>query len=313
MAYEYLNALKDILVYGGISDCDMEKGMVRCDVNVSVRPQGQKELGAKIEIKNMNSFSGVRKALEYEIARQIGVLGSGGKLVQSTRRWDDVAGITEEMRTKEYAHDYRYFPDPDLMAFEPTEVWLEEVSRRVVELPLARKQRFMRDYQLPATDAQAFVWDVPLGKYFEGVAKKSKVPKAVANWIINNLRAKMTESQSTLTGLRFSAESIPELVELVESGRISNKIAQDVFAEMFATGEGPAKIVERKGLAQVSDTGAIEKFVDEAIAANPGPAADFRAGKAAALNFLKGQVMKLSKGKANPALAGESLERKLKS
>src|SRR5437773_2144590 len=183
MAYEYLNALKDILVYGGISDCDMEKGMVRCDVNVSVRPQGQKELGAKIEIKNMNSFSGVRKALEYEIPRQIGVLGSGGKLVQSTRRWDEVAGITEEMRTKEYAHDYRYFPDPDLMAFEPTESWLEQVSSRVVELPLARKERVMRDHQLPATDAQAFVWDVPLGKYFEDVAKKSKAPKAVANWI----------------------------------------------------------------------------------------------------------------------------------
>src|SRR5437870_3892231 len=216
MAYEYLNALKDILIYGGVSDCDMEKGMVRCDVNVSVRPQGQEELGAKIEIKNMNSFSGVRKALEYEIARQIGVLGSGGKLVQSTRRWDDVAGITEEMRTKEYAHDYRYFPDPDLMAFEPTEAWLEEVSRRVVELPLARKQRFMRDYQLPATDAQAFVWDVPLGKYFEGVAKKSKAPKAVANWIINNLRAKLTESQTTLAELKFKPEALPELIELVD-------------------------------------------------------------------------------------------------
>ena len=312
MAYEYLNALKDILVYGGVSDCDMEKGMVRCDVNVSVRPQGQKDLGAKIEIKNMNSFSGVRKALEYEIPRQIEVLKKGGKLIQSTRRWDDVAGITEEMRTKEHAHDYRYFPEPDLMPFEPTEAWMEEVSKRVVELPLARKRRFMKDYQLPAPDAQTFVWDAPLGNYFETVAKQAKNPKAVANWVINNLRAKLTESLTTLQHVKFRPGAIPELVDLVESGKISNKIAQDVFAETFATGESPAKVVEKKGLAQVSDAGAIEKLCDEAIAANPGPAADFRAGKVAALNFLKGQVMKLSKGKANPALVGEILERKLK-
>ena len=313
MAYEYLNSLKDILVYGGISDCDMEKGMVRCDVNVSVRPKGKTELGAKIEIKNMNSFSGVRKALEYEIPRQMEVVKRGGKLIQSTRRWDDATGTTEEMRTKEFAHDYRYFPDPDLMPFQPTEAWLEEVSKRVVELPLARKQRFMREYQLPAPDAQAFVWDAPLGNYFETAAKQAKNGKSVANWVINNLRAKLAESSTTLPELKFQPDAIPELVDLVESGKISNKIAQDVFAEMFASGDAPAKIVEKKGLVQVSDTGAIEKFCDEAIAANPGPAADFKAGKAAALNFLKGQVMKLSKGKANPALVGQILEKKLKS
>jgi len=312
MAYEYLNALKDILIYGGVSDCDMEKGMVRCDVNVSVRPKGQKELGAKIEIKNMNSFSGVRKALEYEIPRQIAVLSQGGKLVQSTRRWDDAAGITEEMRTKEHAHDYRYFPEPDLMPFEPTEAWLEEVSSRVVELPLARKQRFMGDYQLPASDAQTFVWDKPLGSYFEAIAQQARNPKAVANWVINNLRAKLAESQIGLADLKFNPALILELVDLVDSGKISTKIAQDVFAEMFTSGEAPGKIVEKKGWAQVSDTGAIERFCEQAIAANPGPAADFKAGKAAALNFLKGQVMKLSKGKANPALAGEILERKLR-
>ena len=312
MAYAYLNALKDILVYGGVSDCDMEKGMVRCDVNVSVRPKGQTELGAKIEIKNMNSFSGVRKALEYEMPRQIEVLTKGGKLLQSTRRWDDVAGITEEMRTKEHAHDYRYFPEPDLMPFEPTSAWLQEVTARVVELPLARKQRFMRDYQLPAADAQTFVWDVSLGRYFEAVAAKAKNTKAIANWVINNLRAKMAESGIGLADLKFPATGITELVELVDSGKISSKIAQDVFSEMFATGESPGAIVQRKGLAQVSDAAAIEQFCDQAIAANPGPAADFRAGKIAALNFLKGQVMKLSKGKANPALVGEILERKLK-
>jgi aspartyl-tRNA(Asn)/glutamyl-tRNA(Gln) amidotransferase subunit B len=292
MAYEYLNALKDILIYGGISDCDMEKGMVRCDVNVSVRPKGQTELGAKIEIKNMNSFSGVRKALEYEIPRQIGVLKSGGKLIQSTRRWDDMAGM---------------------IPFQPTEPWLEEVSNRVVELPLARKQRFMRDYQLPASDGQTFVWDKELGNYFEQVAKGAKNPKAIANWVINNLRAKLTESQTALSAVKFKPDALLELTDLVDSGKISNKIAQEVFAEMFATGEGAARIVEKKGLAQVSDTSAIEKFCDDAIAANPRPAADFKAGKVAALNFLKGQVMKLSKGKANPALVGEVLERKLKS
>ena len=338
MAYEYLNALKDILIYGCVSDCDMEKGMVRCDVNVSVRPNGANELGAKIEIKNMNSFSGVRKALEYEIPRQIEVLKNGGKLVQSTRRWNDVAGITEEMRTKEHAHDYRYFPEPDLMPFEPTDDWLAEVKKRVVELPLARKQRFMRDYQLPASDAQTFVWDVPLGNYYEDIARQSKNPKAVANWVINNLRAKLAEGSSrrkealtsfddsarqdgslltsaarvTLTDLKFKPEAILELVGLVETKTISTAIAQQVFGEMFDTGESPAAIVRNKGLAQVSDTGAIEKFCDEVIAANPGPVSDFRNGKAAALNFLKGQVMKLSKGKANPAVVGEILERKLK-
>ena len=336
MAYEYLNALKDILIHGGVSDCDMEKGMVRCDVNVSVRPVGTRELGAKIEIKNMNSFSGVRRALDYEIPRQIAAVKRGEKLIQSTRRWDDVAGITEEMRTKEHAHDYRYFPDPDLMPLAPTDAWLAEVKSRVVELPLARKQRFMREYQLPAPDAETFVNDVPLGNYFEGIAKQSKNPKAVANWVINNLRAKLSESSSrresalteesetdqsgltsaatgaTLADLKFKPEVLLELVALVEAKTISSTAAQTVFAEMFETGKSPATIVQEKGLAQVSDTGAIEKFCDEAIAANPNSVADYKAGKLAALNSLKGQVMKLSKGKANPALVGEVLERKLK-
>ncbi len=312
MAYEYLNALKEILVYGGISDCDMEKGMVRCDVNISVRPVGQKELGAKIEIKNMNSFSGVRHALEYEIPRQIGVVSKGGKLSQETRRWDDVTGMTETMRSKEQAHDYRYFPEPDLMPFVPDEPYIASIKACVVELPLARKQRFMRDYQLPASDAQTFVWDVPLGGYFESAAKASKSPKAVANWVINNLRARLTETKTTLAEIKFPPAALAELIDLVDSGKISSRIAQDVFAEMFNTGEAPAVIVQKKGLLQVSDTGAIEKFCDEAIAANPKSAEDFRAGKVAALNFLKGQVMKLSKGKANTNLIGEILEKKLK-
>jgi aspartyl-tRNA(Asn)/glutamyl-tRNA(Gln) amidotransferase subunit B len=312
MAYEYLNALKDILIYGGVSDADMEKGMVRCDVNVSVRPKGQKALGKKIEIKNMNTFSGVRRALLYEIPRQIDVLNSGGQLFQETRRWDDEGGITELMRSKEEAHDYRYFPEPDLMPFEPTDQWLNEVKARVVELPLSKKQRMIKDYQLPASDAQTFVWDAPLGLYFETVAKQSTNPKAVANWVINNLRAKLGETGTAIRDLKFKPEAIIELVSLVDSKKISSAIAQQVFSDMFESGETPSAIVEKKGLAQVSDTGAIEKFCDEVIGANQKSAEDFRAGKVAALNFLKGQVMKLSKGKANPNLVGEILERKLK-
>ena len=312
MAYEYLNALKDVLVYGGVSDCDMEKGMVRCDVNVSVRPKGETKLGAKIEIKNLNSFSGARRALEHEIPRQIGIVSKGGKLSQETRRWDDEAGVTELMRSKEDAHDYRYFPEPDLMPFTPDEVWIGEVKKRVVELPLARKQRFMREFQLPPADAQTFVADVPLGDYFSSIAAGAKNPKAIANWIINNLRAKLAESQAALEELKFKPAAILELVALVDSGKISSKIAQDVFAEMFASGTAPAAIVEQRGWAQVSDTGAIEQFCNDAIAANPKSAVDFKTGNVNALNFLKGQVMKASKGKANPALVGEILEKKLR-
>ncbi|MBW8865202.1 MAG: Asp-tRNA(Asn)/Glu-tRNA(Gln) amidotransferase subunit GatB, partial [Verrucomicrobia bacterium] len=193
MAYAYLNALTEILHQGGVSDCDMEKGMVRCDVNVSVRPVGSKGLGAKIEIKNMNSFSGVRRAAEYEINRQIEAVKRGEKLIQSTRRWDDAAGMTEQMRTKEDAHDYRYFPEPDMMPLAPTDAWLAEVKAKVTELPLARKQRFMRDYQLPAGDADVFKTNPELGGYYEGIAKQAKNPKAVANWVINNLQAKLAE------------------------------------------------------------------------------------------------------------------------
>ena len=338
MAYAYLNALTEILHQGGISDCDMEKGMVRCDVNISVRPKGTTALGAKIEIKNMNSFSGVRRAAEYEIARQIEVVSKGGKLVQSTRRWDDVAGITEEMRTKEHAHDYRYFPEPDLMPMQPSDDWIAAVRTRLVELPLVRKQRLMRDYQLPAGDAEVFKSDLAMGNWFEQAALKISTDiqgeqrikwfKTLANFVINNLRGSIRKQimllyaspdyeegvtkLPSLNDLKFRMEDLLELVALVENKTISNSAAQTVFAEMFATGQAPAAIVQAKGLAQVSDTGAIEKFCDDALAANPAAVADYRGGKLAALNSLKGQVMKLSKGKANPALVGEILERKLK-
>lgn len=312
MAYAYLMALKELLIQGGVSDCDMEKGMVRCDVNVSVRPVGQKELGAKIEIKNMNTFSGVRRALEYEIPRQIEVVRSGGRLRQETRRWDDDAGITETMRSKEDAHDYRYFPEPDLMPFEPDAEWLAAVRSRVVELPLGRKQRLMREYQLPASDAETLKADPALARFFEAAAAGSSSPKAVANWVINNLRAQLAGSGTGVETVKFPASAVRDLVGLVDAGTISSSIAQTVFAEMFATGEAPQLVVERKGLAQVSDTGALEVLCDAAIAANPKSVEDYRAGKGAALNFLKGQVMKASKGKANPSVIGELLERKLR-
>src|SRR5437867_528450 len=225
-------------------------------------------------------------------------MNSARRQTQTFARSVSVCPVCCPWRTKKHVHDYRYFPEPDLMPFEPTAEWLAEVKKRVVELPLARKQRFMRDYQLPASDAQTFVWDVPLGNYFENIARQSKNPKAVANWVINNLRAKLTESHTTLADLKFKSEGIVELIGLVESKSISTSIAQQVFGEMFDTGESPAAIVQKKGLAQVSDTGAIERLCQEVIAAHPGPVSDFKSGKVAALNFLKGQVMKLSKGKA---------------
>lgn len=311
MACDYLNALTDILVRGGISDCDMEKGMVRCDVNVSVRPKGSKALGAKIEIKNMNTFSGVRRALDYEIPRQIAAVQRGERLAQETRRWDDVGGITESMRSKEDAHDYRYFPEPDLMPFEPGDSWLAAVRALVVELPLARKRRFMEQFQLPSSDAQALTDDDEAGNYFQRIAAGHRSPKTIANWVINNLKGKLAESGSNFRELRFPEVGIPQLVDLVEAGKISTTMAQEVFLEMFRTGELPGGIVERRGLSQVSDTGAIEAICRQVIEAHPKSADDFRAGRGAALNFLKGQVMKLSKGKANPGVVGDVLERLL--
>ncbi len=319
MAYEYLNALKEVLMQGSVSDCDMEKGMVRCDVNVSVRPKGAKELGAKIEIKNMNSFSGVRRALEYEIPRQIEVLKNGGKLIQSTRRWDDVAGITEEMRTKEHAHDYRYFPDPDLMPLAPDDDWLAEVKSRVVELPLARKQRLTRECHITPYDAGVLAQNPILGGYFENQirlvpsGKVASFGKPIANYIINTLPAftQATGQAPEKVISHLPPSGVYDVASAQLSGQISASAGQTVFHKMCETGKAPQMLIQELGLAQVSDTRAIEEFCDEVIAANPGPANDFKSGKAPALNFLKGQVMKLSKGKANPALVGEILEKKL--
>ena len=310
-AFAFLTSLKQILIYGAVSDADMEKGQLRCDCNVSVRPATQAELGGKIEIKNMNSISGVRRALDYEIQRQIAILDSGGKIEQETRGWDDAAAETFLMRTKEFAHDYRYFPDPDLVPVK-TEVLLADVRGRVPELPKAKRARFVEQYQVSPYDAGVLANDLDLARYFETAAKGAKKPKNVANWILNDLQNALSNAGKAINDCPIPPEVLDELVNLIDSGKISGKQGKEVFAEMFATGKDAAAIVKEKGIEQLSDLSAIEKLCDEVIAANPKPVADFRAGNAASLNFLKGQVLKLSKGKANPQLAGEILEKQLK-
>jgi aspartyl-tRNA(Asn)/glutamyl-tRNA(Gln) amidotransferase subunit B len=311
-AFAFLTSLKQILIYGGVSDADMEKGQLRCDCNVSLRPQSRAELGVKVEIKNMNSISGVRRALAYEIQRQIGVLESGGKLEQETRGWDDVAAETFLMRTKEFAHDYRYFPDPDLVPVK-TDVLLADVRARVPELPKAKRARFVEQYQVSPYDAGVLANDLDLARYFETAAKGAKKPKLVANWILNDLQNALISVGKTINDCPIRPDALDELVNLIDGGKISGKQGKEVFAEMFATGKDAAVIVKEKGIEQLSDASAIEALCEQVIAANPKPAADFKAGNIASLNFLKGEVMKLSKGKANPQLTGEILERKLKS
>ena len=310
-AFAFLTALKQILIYGGVSDVDMEKGQLRCDCNVSVRRENQNELGAKIEIKNMNSTSGVRRALAFEIRRQIAVLERGQQLAQETRGWDDAAGETFLMRTKEFAHDYRYFPDPDLVSVK-TAGLVAEMRGRVPELPQAKRARFVEQYQVSPYDAAVLANDLNLAKYFEIAAKSAKKPKNVANWILNDLQNALSGACQRIDECLIHPEALDELVNLIDSGKISGKQGKEVFAEMFATGKGAGDIVKEKKIEQLSDVDALEALCDEVIAANPKPVADFKAGNVASLNFLKGQVMKLSKGKANPQLAGEILERKLK-
>jgi aspartyl-tRNA(Asn)/glutamyl-tRNA(Gln) amidotransferase subunit B len=310
-AFAFLTALKQILIYGAVSDADMEKGQLRCDCNVSVRPQEQNELGAKIEIKNMNSISGVRRALAFEIRRQISILERREQLEQETRGWDDVAGETFLMRTKEFAHDYRYFPDPDLVPVK-TDVLVADVRERVPELPKAKRARFVEQYGVSPYDAGVLANDLDLARYFEAAARDARKPKTVANWILNDLQNALSNAGKTIEDCPIPPEALDELVNLIDSGRISGKQGKEVFAEMFATGERAGAIVKQKGIEQLSDVSAIEALCDQVIAANPKSVADFKAGNLASLNFLKGQVMKLSRGKANPQLAGEILERKLK-
>jgi aspartyl-tRNA(Asn)/glutamyl-tRNA(Gln) amidotransferase subunit B len=310
-AFAFLTSLKQILIYGGVSDADMEKGQLRCDCNVSVRPESQRELGAKIEIKNMNSISGVRRALTYEVQRQMAVLDRGEKLEQETRGWDDERGETFLMRTKESAHDYRYFPDPDLGPVE-TAALLASVRARVPELPKQKRARFVREYGVTPYDAAVLVNDLALARYFEAAARGANNPKGIANWILNDLQSVLSAAGRKIEDCPVPPNALNELVTLIESGKISGKQAKEIFGEMFASGLSADAIVREKGIEQLSDAEAIEALADQVIAINPKPVADFKSGNAASLNFLTGQVMKMSKGKANPKLAGEILERKLR-
>ena len=256
-AFAYLTALKEILISGGISDCDMEKGQLRCDSNVSVRPVGQKEFGEKVEIKNMNTISGVRRALAYEIQRQTAALQKGEKIQQETRRWDEAAGKTFVMRTKEYAHDYRYFPEPDLMPVVINDTMTAEIGRQMLELPEAKRQRFIKQYGLPEYDAGVLVADVLLADYYEKAARGSKNPKAISNWVMTELLGKLGEAKKSIDDCPIKPEHLAELAALIDSGQISGKMGKEVFAEMFASGKSPSAIVKEKGLVQVSDAGAI--------------------------------------------------------
>ncbi len=309
-AFAYLTVLQQVMIYGGVSDADMEKGQLRCDVNVSVRPEGSATYGTKIEIKNLNSISGVRRALLFEIPRQIEVLRSGGTLQQETRRWDDGLGQTLLMRVKESAHDYRYFPDPDLLPVHTAAI-VDSARASLPELPWEKRARFVRDYGVSDYDAGVLADDRALAAYFEEAARGASKPKAVANWVLNDLQSALGAAGVSVTECPVAPAALRELVGLIESGTISGRQGKEVFAEMFQTGKAPGVVVEEKGLRQVSDTGELEAFCDQVIAANPGPVADYRAGKTAAINFLKGQVMKLSKGKANPNVVGEILAGKL--
>ncbi len=312
-AYAYLTALKEIMQYGGISDCDMEKGQMRCDVNISLRPVGQKEFGTKIELKNLNSFRAVHRAIEFEIWRQAQELDAGHTLQQETRGWNDDAGESYLMRTKEQAHDYRYFPDPDLMMVKFTDGEIEAVKATLPELPAAKRERMVREYELTEYDAEVLTQDRNIAAWFDLAAKGSKSPKLVANWIISELLRELGNAKQTIDECPVKPEQLAALVNLIENKTINGKIAKEVFAVMFETGDDPEKIVKDKGLVQVSDTGAIEEFVNQAIAANPAQVEQYKGGNAKILQYFVGQVMKLSKGKANPQMVSGMLQEKLNS
>ena len=310
-AYAFLQAIRQIVVYTGVSDCNLELGQLRCDVNCSVRPEGQVKLGERTEMKNLNTFKGIYNALNYEIERQKDVLRSGGKVNQETRRWDPDAGITTVMRTKEDAHDYRYLPEPDLMPMVFDDAYLEELRSTLPEMPAKRRKRFEVDYSLPSYDAGVLVAEKPIADYFEAAAKLSKNPKLVSNYMMTEMLRILSETEKDISEVIITPAALANLSNLVDAKTINSNTAKKVFDILFNEGGDPGKIVKKNGWAQVSDTGAIEGFVDEAIAANPKSVEDYKAGKVAAIKFLVGQVMRFSKGKANPQLAESLLLEKL--
>jgi len=314
-AYAYLTMLKQIFQYLGVSDCDMEKGSLRCDANVSLKPVAQKELGTRAEIKNLNSFKALKDAIYYEMKRQAEILDGGGRIVQETRLWDDARQVTQAMRSKEEAHDYRYFPDPDLVPISLGEAFIKEIRESLPELPDKKKLRFVSALKLTEYDASVLVAEHALADYFESAVKFAGVDaaKPVCNWITNELLGRLNAVSKTISDSPIKPEQLAKLLALVQKGTISGKAAKDVFTEMFDHGGDPDAIVKSKGLVQVGDEATIAKWCDEAIAELPKAVAEFKGGKETAVGSLVGLVMKKSQGKANPQLTRQLLVQKLAS
>jgi aspartyl-tRNA(Asn)/glutamyl-tRNA(Gln) amidotransferase subunit B len=310
-AAEYMKKLRAILRYLGVCDGNMEQGSLRCDANVSVRPQGQPEYGTRAEIKNINSFKFVEKAIEYEIKRQIALLEDGGKIVQETRLWDANKGITESMRSKEEAHDYRYFPEPDLVPLTVEQAMIEEIRAKLPELPDARRERFVTAFGLPEHDADLLTSEQHLAGWFEAAVRSGGQPKAVSNWMMGELMRLLNDEALSIESCILKPEQLAGMLRLIDSGTISSKIAKTVFAEMYKTGKDAEMIVKEKGLLQISDESAIEKAVDEIIAKHPNEAERFKGGEEKLLGFFVGQVMKATKGKSNPQIVNDLLKKKL--
>ena len=310
-AYAYLTTLRQIMLYTGVSDCNMEEGSLRCDANVSVRPRGSMEFGTKVEVKNLNSFRFLQKALEYEIERHIAVVESGGRLSQETRLWNQAEGHTVSMRSKEKAHDYRYFPEPDLLPVHISEPWREEVRRSLPELPEAKRARFVSSYGITPYDAEVLTVSRALADYFESVVKAGAPGKAAANWMQTELLRRLNDSSKEIKSSPVSSKSLAELVSLVESGKITAGVGKKVFATMFESGRSAGEIVAAEGLgAQVSDS-AIETVAREVIAKNPDNVAKFRAGNEGVFKFFVGQVMRATRGQANPQAVNDIVKRLL--
>lgn len=312
-AVAYMEKMRAILQYVGISDCRMEEGSLRCDANVSVRPVGQKELGTKTEIKNINSFKGVERAIEYEAMRQAELLEDGGKVVQETRTWDEKEGVTKSMRTKEEANDYRYFPEPDLVPFTVSDEYIENIRKSLPELPDARKERYMKEFGLSSEDTVFMTNDKATADYFEAAVEAGADPKACVNWLMGEFASQLSTDGIEIAKAPVSAENLAALLKLISKGTISGKIAKKVFATMWKEGGNPEEIVKAQGLVQISDTAELSKLVDEVVGKNPKAVEDFKAGKKKAVGALVGQIMKATKGKANPRVINELLNKKLQS
>lgn len=310
-AWLYLNKLKAILQYIEVSDCKMEEGSLRCDTNISIRPAGSEKFGTKVEIKNLGSFKAVRRSLEYEEKRQREILEEGGVIVQETRRWDEARGITTSMRSKEEAHDYRYFPDPDLVPMVIDREWIEELKAELPELPDARKKRYMEDYGLPAYDAGVITSSKALSDFYERCISHYHDPKTVSNWVMVELMGILNETGKDVEDIKIKPEQLAGMLSMIDKGTISGKIAKEVFREMFETGKNPEAIVKEKGLVQISDQSELEKIARKVIDENPKSVQDYKNGKEKALGFLVGQIMKETRGKANPQMVNNILKRML--